>query len=77
MKRNAYRPTLSICTQNLSAATKAARELYFCEARVDREHVKPMPGCRAGSSKSGIGGAQGKLGRCEYTETQVVCLQIQ
>ena len=76
MKRNAYRPTLSICTQNLSAATKAARELCFCEARVDREHVKPMPGCRAGR-KSGIGGAQGKFGRCEYTETQVVCLQIQ
>ena len=64
-------------TQNLSAAMKAARELCFCAARVDREHVEPMPGCRAGRRKSGIGGAQGKLGRCEYTETQVVCLQIQ
>ena len=62
MKRNAYGPTLSICTQNLSAATKAARELCFCEARVDRELVKPMPGCRAGRRKSGSGGAQGKHG---------------
>ena len=52
---------MSIFTQRLSAATKAARELCFCEARVDRGHVEPMPGCRAGR-KSGIGGAQGKHG---------------
>ena len=56
---------------------KAARVLRFGEACVNREHFEPMQGCHAGRRKSDIGGADGKYGLYEYTETQVVYLQTQ
>ena len=67
--------TSSIFTQNLNAAMKATRELRFGETYVNREHFEAMQGFHAGRRKSGIGGADGKHGLYEYTETQVVYLQ--
>ncbi len=69
--------TSSIFTQNLNAAMKATRELRFGETYVNREHFEAMQGFHAGRRKSGIGGADGKHGLYEYTETQVVYLQTQ
>lgn len=70
-----YGLTSSVFTQNLNAAMKAARELKFGETYVNREHFEAMQGFHAGRRKSGIGGADGKHGLYEYTETQVVYLQ--
>ena len=70
-----YGLTSSIFTQNLNAAMKATRELRFGETYVNREHFEAMQGFHAGRRKSGIGGADGKHGLYEYTETQVVYLQ--
>ena len=67
--------TSSVFTQNLNAAMKATRELRFGETYVNREHFEAMQGFHAGRRKSGIGGADGKHGLYEYTETQVVYLQ--
>ena len=72
-----YGLTSSVFTQNLNAAMKAARELRFGETYVNREHFEAMQGFHAGRRKSGIGGADGKHGLYEYTETQVVYLQTQ
>nr|WP_315983587.1 aldehyde dehydrogenase family protein [Aliamphritea spongicola] len=54
---------------------KACRELKFGETYVNREHFEAMQGYHAGTRKSGIGGADGKHGLYEYTETQVVYWQ--
>jgi len=70
-----YGLTSSVFTQNLNAAMKATRELRFGETYVNREHFEAMQGFHAGRRKSGIGGADGKHGLYEYTETQVVYLQ--
>jgi lactaldehyde dehydrogenase/glycolaldehyde dehydrogenase len=70
-----YGLTSSVFTQNLNAAMKAARELRFGETYINREHFEAMQGFHAGRRKSGIGGADGKHGLYEYTETQVVYLQ--
>ena len=72
-----YGLTSSIFTQNLNAAMKATRELRFGETYVNREHFEAMQGFHAGRRKSGIGGADGRHGLYEYTETQVVYLQTQ
>jgi lactaldehyde dehydrogenase/glycolaldehyde dehydrogenase len=45
------------------------------ETYINRENFKAMQGCHAGWRKSGIGGADGKHGRCEFTQTHMVYLQ--
>jgi len=70
-----YGLTSSIYTSNLNAALKASRELKFGETYVNRENFEAMQGFHAGRRKSGIGGADGKHGLYEYTETHVVYLQ--
>ncbi len=72
-----YGLTSSIFTRDLNAAMKAVRDLRFGETYVNREHFEAMQGFHAGRRKSGIGGADGKHGLYEYTETQVVYLQTQ
>ena len=67
--------TSSIHTRDLNAAMKAVRELRFGETYINREHFEAMQGFHAGRRKSGIGGADGKHGLLEYTETHVVYLQ--
>lgn len=70
-----YGLTSSIFTRDLNATMKATRELRFGETYVNREHFEAMQGFHAGRRKSGIGGADGKHGLYEYTETHVVYLQ--
>lgn len=70
-----YGLTSSVYTSNLNAALKASRELKFGETYVNRENFEAMQGFHAGRRKSGIGGADGKHGLYEYTETHVVYLQ--
>jgi len=70
-----YGLTSSVFTRDLNAAMKATRELRFGETYVNREHFEAMQGFHAGRRKSGIGGADGKHGLYEYTETHVVYLQ--
>ncbi len=72
-----YGLTSSVFTRDLNAAMKAVRELRFGETYINREHFEAMQGFHAGRRKSGIGGADGKHGLYEYTETQVVYLQTQ
>jgi lactaldehyde dehydrogenase/glycolaldehyde dehydrogenase len=67
--------TSSIFTSNINSAMKAARELQFGETYINREHFEAMQGFHAGRRKSGIGGADGKHGLYEFTETHVVYLQ--
>lgn len=70
-----YGLTSSIFTRNINSALKAARELRFGETYINREHFEAMQGFHAGRRKSGIGGADGKHGLYEFTETQIVYLQ--
>ena len=70
-----YGLTSSIFTRDLNAAMKAVRELSFGETYINREHFEVMQGFHAGRRKSGIGGADGKHGLYEYTETHVVYMQ--
>ncbi|WP_079437099.1 aldehyde dehydrogenase [Zoogloea sp. LCSB751] len=70
-----YGLTSSIFTRDLNAAMQACRELRFGETYVNREHFEAMQGFHAGRRKSGIGGADGKHGLYEYTETHVVYMQ--
>ncbi|MDD2988352.1 MAG: aldehyde dehydrogenase [Zoogloea sp.] len=70
-----YGLTSSIFTRDINAAMKACRELRFGETYVNREHFEAMQGFHAGRRKSGIGGADGKHGLYEYTETHVVYMQ--
>ncbi|WP_440223608.1 aldehyde dehydrogenase [Dokdonella sp. MW10] len=67
--------TSSIFTSNINSAMKAVRELRFGETYINREHFEAMQGFHAGRKKSGIGGADGKHGLLEFTETHVVYLQ--
>ncbi len=67
--------TSSIYTGNLNKALQATRELQFGETYVNRENFEAMQGFHAGVRKSGIGGADGKHGLYEYTQTHVVYLQ--
>ncbi|WP_244505577.1 aldehyde dehydrogenase [Methyloceanibacter stevinii] len=70
-----YGLTSSIFTNDLSTAMRATRELRFGETYINREHFEAMQGFHAGRRKSGIGGADGKHGLYEYTETQIVYMQ--
>jgi lactaldehyde dehydrogenase / glycolaldehyde dehydrogenase len=70
-----YGLTSSIFTNDLNAAMRAVRDLRFGETYINREHFEAMQGFHAGRRHSGIGGADGKHGLYEYTETQVVYLQ--
>ncbi len=70
-----YGLTSSIFTNDLNTAMRASRDLRFGETYINREHFEAMQGFHAGRRKSGIGGADGKHGLYEYTETQAVYLQ--
>ncbi|KAB0568255.1 aldehyde dehydrogenase [Brucella pituitosa] len=70
-----YGLTSSIYTSNLNAAMKACRELKFGETYINRENFEAMQGFHAGRRKSGIGGADGKHGLYEFTETHLVYIQ--
>lgn len=70
-----YGLTSSIFTSNLKSAMKACRELQFGETYVNRENFEAMQGFHAGRRKSGIGGADGKHGLLEFTETHIAYIQ--
>ncbi len=67
--------TSSIFSADLNEAMHAVDQLRFGETYVNREHFEAMQGYHAGWRKSGIGGADGKHGLMEFTQTQVVYLQ--
>lgn len=67
--------TSSIYTRSLANILKATADLDFGETYVNRENMEAMQGFHAGMRKSGIGGADGKHGLHEYTQTQMVYLQ--
>lgn len=70
-----YGLTSAIYTRDLSKAMQAMRELDFGETYINRENFEAMQGFHAGVRKSGIGGADGKHGLYEYTNTHVVYFQ--
>ena len=70
-----YGLTSAIYTRDLNAALRATRELKFGETYINRENFEAMQGFHAGRRKSGIGGADGKHGLLEFTETHVVYIQ--
>ncbi len=67
--------TSSIYTRDIGAAMRACREIKFGETYINRENFEAMQGYHAGVRKSGIGGADGKHGLYENTQTHVVYLQ--
>jgi lactaldehyde dehydrogenase/glycolaldehyde dehydrogenase len=71
-----YGLTSSIYTSNLDVAMRACKEIQFGETYINRENFEAMQGFHAGWRKSGIGGADGKHGLYEYTQTHVVYLQF-
>lgn len=70
-----YGLTSSIYTQDIGVAMRACNDLNFGETYINREHFEAMQGFHAGVRQSGIGGADGKHGLYENTETHVVYLQ--
>jgi lactaldehyde dehydrogenase/glycolaldehyde dehydrogenase len=70
-----YGLTSSIYTRDLNTALRACQEIRFGETYINRENFEAMQGFHAGWRKSGIGGADGKHGLYEYTQTHVVYLQ--
>ncbi len=70
-----YGLTSSIFSDDINEVMRATRELRFGETYVNREHFEAMQGFHAGRRKSGIGGADGKHGLLEFTETHIVYLQ--
>ena len=70
-----YGPTSSIYTRNIGTALRACNELHFGETYVNRENFEAMQGYHAGHGRSGIGGADGKHGVYEYTQTHVAYIQ--
>ena len=64
--------TSSIYTRDLDVAMRACREIRFGETYINRENFEAMQGFHAGWRKSGIGGADGKHGLYECTQTHVV-----
>jgi lactaldehyde dehydrogenase/glycolaldehyde dehydrogenase len=70
-----YGLTSSIYTNNINAAMQACRELKFGETYINRNNFEAMQGYHAGVRKSGIGGADGKHGLYEYTQTHMVYIQ--
>lgn len=69
-----YGLTSSIYTRDINVAMRAANEIRFGETYINRENFEAMQGFHAGVRKSGIGGADGKHGLYEYTQTHVVYL---
>ena len=67
-----YGLTSSIYTRDLDVALRACREIRFGETYINRENFEAMQGFHAGWRKSGIGGADGKHGLYEFTQTHVV-----
>jgi lactaldehyde dehydrogenase/glycolaldehyde dehydrogenase len=72
---SSYGLTSSIYTSDLKTAMRASAELRFGETYINRENFEAMQGFHAGARKSGIGGADGKHGLYEYTQTHVVYMQ--
>lgn len=70
-----YGLTSSIYTTNVDVAMRACSEMCFGETYINRENFEAMQGFHAGWRKSGIGGADGKHGLYEYTQTHMVYLQ--
>jgi lactaldehyde dehydrogenase/glycolaldehyde dehydrogenase len=71
-----YGLTSSVYTNDLNTALRACNELRFGETYVNRENFEAMQGYHAGRGKSGIGGADGKHGMLEYTETHLAYIQL-
>jgi lactaldehyde dehydrogenase/glycolaldehyde dehydrogenase len=72
-----YGLTSSIYTRDLNVALRACQEIRFGETYINRENFEAMQGFHAGWRKSGIGGADGKHGLYEYTQTHMVYMQRQ
>jgi lactaldehyde dehydrogenase / glycolaldehyde dehydrogenase len=70
-----YGLTSSIYTTDLKTAMRACEEINFGETYINRENFEALQGFHAGVRKSGIGGADGKHGLYEFTQTHVVYLQ--
>jgi lactaldehyde dehydrogenase / glycolaldehyde dehydrogenase len=70
-----YGLTSSIYTSNVASALRACNELKFGETYINRENFEAMQGFHAGRGRSGIGGADGKHGLYEYTETHMAYIQ--
>ena len=70
-----YGLTSSLYTSDINVAMRASNELRFGETYINRENFEAMQGYHAGWRKSGIGGADGKHGLYEYTQTHMVYLQ--
>jgi lactaldehyde dehydrogenase/glycolaldehyde dehydrogenase len=70
-----YGLTSSIYTRSIDVAMRAANEIRFGETYINRENFEAMQGFHAGWRKSGIGGADGKHGLYEYTQTHMVYVQ--
>jgi lactaldehyde dehydrogenase / glycolaldehyde dehydrogenase len=70
-----YGLTSSLYTRNLNTALRACQEIRFGETYINRENFEAMQGFHAGWRKSGIGGADGKHGLYEFTQTHVVYMQ--
>jgi lactaldehyde dehydrogenase/glycolaldehyde dehydrogenase len=70
-----YGLTSSIYTRDLDVALRACQEIRFGETYINRENFEAMQGFHAGWRKSGIGGADGKHGLYEFTQTHVVYMQ--
>jgi lactaldehyde dehydrogenase/glycolaldehyde dehydrogenase len=67
--------TSSIYTSDIHVAMRACNDLRFGETYINRENFEAMQGYHAGWRKSGIGGADGKHGLYEFTQTHMVYLQ--
>lgn len=72
---SAFGLTSSIYTRDLKTAMRACNEIRFGETYINRENFEAMQGFHAGVRKSGIGGADGKHGLYECTQTHVVYIQ--
>ncbi|MEM7202299.1 MAG: aldehyde dehydrogenase [Planctomycetota bacterium] len=70
-----YGLTSSIYTSNIAVAMRACNEIRFGETYINRENFEAMQGFHAGCRKSGIGGADGKHGLYEYTQSHMVYVQ--
>jgi lactaldehyde dehydrogenase/glycolaldehyde dehydrogenase len=70
-----YGLTSSIYTRDLNVAMRACQEIRFGETYINRENFEALQGFHAGWRKSGIGGADGKHGLYEFTQTHVVYIQ--
>ncbi len=70
-----YGLTSSVYTQSLNQAMRAIELLNYGETYINRENFEAIQGFHAGTRKSGIGGADGKHGLYEFTQTHVVYMQ--